>query len=65
MRPDWVIPAVSAVQPGRTGWLPPWPARRGQTWWTINLTPNDVRGDYVIYKRDRFIMTGGARASRD
>jgi len=24
---------------------------------TINLTPNDVRGDYVIYKRDRFIMT--------
>ena len=24
---------------------------------TINLTPTDVRGDYVIYKRDRFIMT--------
>jgi biotin synthase len=24
---------------------------------TINMTPTDVRGDYVIYKRDRFIMT--------
>jgi hypothetical protein len=23
----------------------------------MNLTPTDVRGDYVIYKRDRFIMT--------
>jgi hypothetical protein len=23
----------------------------------MNLTPADVRGDYVIYKRDRFIMT--------
>jgi biotin synthase len=24
---------------------------------TINLTPADVRGDYLLYKRDRFIMT--------
>ena len=24
---------------------------------TINLTPEDLRGDYLIYKRDRFIMT--------
>jgi biotin synthase len=23
---------------------------------TINLTPPDLRRDYVIYKRDRFIM---------
>jgi biotin synthase len=23
----------------------------------MNLTPTDQRGDYVIYKRDRFIMT--------
>jgi biotin synthase len=24
---------------------------------TINLTPQDLRGDYLLYKRDRFIMT--------
>ena len=24
---------------------------------TINLTPPDLREDYVLYKRDRFIMT--------
>jgi biotin synthase len=23
----------------------------------MNMTPTDQRGDYVIYKRDRFIMT--------
>ena len=24
---------------------------------TINLTPSELRGDYLLYKRDRFIMT--------
>ena len=24
---------------------------------TINLTPSNVREDYLLYKRDRFIMT--------
>ena len=24
---------------------------------TINLTPTEIRGDYLLYKRDRFIMT--------
>ena len=24
---------------------------------TINLTPSEVREDYLLYKRDRFIMT--------
>jgi biotin synthase len=23
----------------------------------MNLTPPDLRGDYLLYKRDRFIMT--------
>ncbi len=57
LRPDWVIPAVSALNlagPGR-GY------RRGLSMGanlaTINLTPSDVRGDYLLYKRDRFIMT--------
>jgi biotin synthase len=56
LRPDWVIPAVSALNLAekdgyRRG------LRVGANLVTINLTPNDVRGDYVIYKRDRFIMT--------
>jgi biotin synthase len=56
MRPDWVIPAVSAfnlaAEDGYRRGL-----RAGANLVTINLTPTDVRGDYVIYKRDRFIMT--------
>jgi biotin synthase len=56
MRPDWVIPAVSAfnlaAQDGYRRGL-----RAGANLVTINLTPTDVRADYVIYKRDRFIMT--------
>jgi biotin synthase len=56
MRPDWVIPAVSALnlaqQDGYRRGL-----RAGANLATINLTPNEVRGDYVIYKRERFIMT--------
>jgi biotin synthase len=55
--PSWVIPAVSALnlaQPGegyRRG------LRTGANLVTINMTPSDVRGDYLLYKRDRFIMT--------
>jgi biotin synthase len=56
MRPEWIIPAVSAfnltAQDGYRRGL-----RAGANLVTINLTPTDVRGDYVIYKRDRFIMT--------
>lgn len=56
-RPSWVIPAVSALnlaQPGagyRRG------LRCGANLVTINLTPEPARGDYLLYKRDRFIMT--------
>jgi biotin synthase len=56
LRPDWVIPAVSAFNLAapegyRRG------LRAGANLVTINLTPEEVRDDYVIYKRDRFIMT--------
>lgn len=56
MRPHWVIPAVSALNLAekhgyRRG------LRAGANLVTINLTPTNLRGDYVIYKRDRFIMT--------
>ncbi len=56
MRPDWVIPAVSALnlmepEGYRHG------LRAGANLGTMNLTPDDLRADYVIYQRDRFIMT--------
>lgn len=56
MRPDWVIPAVSALNLSgandgyRRG------LRTGANLATINLTPDPVRGDYLLYKRDRVIM---------
>jgi biotin synthase len=55
-RPGWVIPAVSALNlvesdGCRRG------LRAGANLVTINMTPEGMRGDYVIYKRDRFIMT--------
>jgi biotin synthase len=58
MRPDWVIPSVSALNlaggPG-TGYRRG--LRTGANLVTINLTPADVRENYLLYKRDRFIMT--------
>jgi biotin synthase len=57
MRPGWAIPAVSALNlagPGdgyRRG------LRVGANLVTINLTPPAFREDYVLYKRDRYIMT--------
>jgi biotin synthase len=56
MRPDWVIPAVSALNlAAKDGYRRGLQA--GANLVTINLTPDEWRGDYVIYKRDRFIMT--------
>jgi len=56
MRPGWVIPAVSAfnlaAEDGYRRGL-----RAGANLVTINLTPTEQRADYVIYRRDRFIMT--------
>ena len=57
MRPDWVIPAVSALNLAAPGSGYRRGLRTGANLVTINLTPTDVRGDYLLYKRDRFIMT--------
>lgn len=54
--PGWIIPAVSAMgiagEGGYAGAL-----RAGANLATINLTPASVREDYLIYKKDRHIMT--------
>jgi biotin synthase len=57
MRPDWVIPAVSALNLAEpeTGYRRG--LRTGANLVTINMTPSEIRKDYVLYKRERFIMT--------
>jgi len=57
MRPDWIIPAVSALNLAGPGSGYRRGLRTGANLCTINLTPDSVRGDYLLYKRDRFIMT--------
>jgi biotin synthase len=57
MRPDWVIPAVSALNLAGPGSGYRRGLATGANLVTINLTPPEVRDDYVLYKRDRFIMT--------
>jgi biotin synthase len=57
LRPDWVIPAVSALNLAGPGEGYRRGLRTGANLATINLTPDALRGDYVLYKRDRFIMT--------
>jgi biotin synthase len=57
MRPHWVIPAVSALNLAEPGSGYRRGLRTGANLVTINLTPSDLRKDYVLYKRDRFIMT--------
>jgi biotin synthase len=57
MRPDWVIPSVSALNLAEPGSGYRRGLRTGANLVTINLTPSEVRDDYVLYKRARFIMT--------
>ena len=57
MRPDWVIPAVSALNIAEPSAGYVRGLRTGANLVTINLTPSDLRNDYLLYKRDRFIMT--------
>jgi biotin synthase len=48
------VSALNLAEPGagyRRG------LRTGANLATINMTPSDIRGDYLLYKRDRFIMT--------
>jgi len=55
--PQWVIPAVSALNIAGGGDSYERGLQAGANLVTINLTPQDVRSDYLLYKRDRFIMT--------
>lgn len=57
MRPDWVIPAVSALNLSGEDDAYRRALRLGANLATINLTPPDLRADYVIYRRERAIMT--------
>jgi biotin synthase len=57
MRPDWVIPSVSALNIAEPGNGYCRGLSTGANLVTINLTPSEIRGDYLLYKRDRFIMT--------
>ncbi len=57
MRPDWVIPAVSALNLANPGNGYGRGLRTGANLVTINMTPADMREDYLLYRRDRFIMT--------
>ena len=57
MRPDWVIPSVSALNLAGAGTGYRRGLRTGANLVTINLTPADFRENYLLYKRDRFIMT--------
>jgi biotin synthase len=57
MRPDWIIPAVSALNLAEPGAGYGRGLRAGANLVTINLTPSDIRSNYLLYKRERFIMT--------
>jgi len=53
--PSYIIPAVSAMNiVGHDGYVRA--LKAGANLATINLTPSANRSDYVLYKRDRFIM---------
>ncbi len=57
MRPGWVIPAVSALNIAGPGDGYARGLRAGANLVTMNLTPERLRKSYVLYRRDRFIMT--------
>lgn len=57
IRPYWVIPAVSALNLAGPGSGYRRGLRTGANLVTINMTPSEMREDYLLYKRDRFIMT--------
>jgi biotin synthase len=57
MRPELVIPAVSALNLAEPGSGYRRGLRTGANLVTINMTPSELRDNYLLYKRDRFIMT--------
>jgi len=56
MRPDWIIPAVSALNLAHAGSGYLRGLLTGANLVTMNLTPRSLQKDYLLYKRDRFIM---------
>jgi biotin synthase len=57
LNPKWIIPAVSALNLADKACGYRRGLRCGANLVTINLTPEKIRADYLLYKRDRFIMT--------
>jgi biotin synthase len=57
MQPSWVIPAVSALNLAGPGEGYSRGLRAGANLVTMNLTPERMRDAYILYRRDRFIMT--------
>lgn len=57
LRPGWVIPSVSALNLAGPGSGYRRGLSVGANLATINLTPPEMREDYLLYRRDRFIMT--------
>jgi biotin synthase len=54
-RPSYIIPAVSALNlVADDGYVRA--LKAGANLATINLTPSSNRQDYLLYKRNRFIM---------
>ena len=56
LRPDWLIPAVSALNLAQADSGYRRGLRAGANVATINLTPENLQRDYLLYKRERFIM---------
>lgn len=57
LKPEWVIPAVSALNLAGPGTGYRRGLETGANLVTMNLTPSEIRNDYLLYKRDRIIMT--------
>jgi biotin synthase len=57
LQPDWIIPAVSALNLAGPGEGYGRGLRAGANLVTMNLTPQAMREAYVLYRRERFIMT--------
>ncbi len=57
LQPDWIIPAVSALNLAGPGEGYGRGLRAGANLVTMNLTPRGMREAHVLYRRERFIMT--------
>ncbi len=57
LQPDWIIPSVSALNLAGPGEGYRRGLRAGANLVTMNLTPRGMREAYVLYRRERVIMT--------